>query len=379
MRDGRDVVGVKVIVTIGPERMKPERIDTLTTTSGGATISAALAAPGFLRASATATVNGLRLSDMATIGFSVQDIDASVTSPSDFLPFWRTAIASARRVPLASQLTFREDLSTTSVNVYHVSFQNQREGSRIYGMLSVPKAPGRYPAILTVPGAGVRPYFPNVQLAAKGVVHLVIGIHGIPVDRDSLLYNELRATALAGYAGFGIEDRDKYYYKRVIVGAVRAGDFLMSLPQVDSTRYAVQGGSQGGMLAIAAAALDARVKAIGVAHPAMAEHFAYRRARAGGWPHVFADTTQLLAKPEITATLPYYDTDNFARLVRVPGFYTWGYNDVTVPPTTSYAVYNLIRAPKTLHIVKETGHVQTPDQRARTDAFLLRQLGVPLR
>ena len=282
-------------------------------------------------------------------------------------------------MPLASQLTFREDLSTTSVNEYHVSFQNQREGSRLYGMLSVPNAPGRYPAILTVPSAGVRPYFPNVQLAAKGVVHVAIGIHGIPVDRDSLLHNKLRATALAGYALIGIEDRDKYYCTRVIVGAVRAGDFLMSLPQVYSTRYAVQGGSQGGMLAISAAALDDRVKAIGVAHPAMAEHFACRRGRVGGWPHVFADTSRLLAEPEITATLPYYDTDDFARRVRVPGFYIWGYNDVTVPPTTSDAMYNLITAYKTLHIVKATGHVQTPDQHPRTDAFLLRQLGVPPR
>ena len=120
-----------------------------------------------------------------------------------------------------------------------MSFQNQREGSRLYGMLSIPNAPGRYPAILTVPGAGVRPYFPNPQLAAKGVVHLAIGMHNIPVDRDSPRYNELRATALAGYALFVIEDRDKHYCKRVIVGAVRARDFLMSLPQVDSTRYAV--------------------------------------------------------------------------------------------------------------------------------------------
>lgn len=377
MREGRAVPGVPIIAAIGQERMKPERVDTMVSTTGGVTVTGTLPMPGFLRLSASAVVDGVALSEMVTVGFSVERIDASVSAPADFLTFWQKAIADARRVPLAPRLTLREDLSTRSVNVYHVSFQNQREGSRLYGMLSVPKAPGRYPAMLVVPGAGVRPYFPNPRLADKGVVHLTIGIHGIPVDRDSLLYNELRATALAGYQLSGIEDKDKYYYKRVVVGAVRAGDFLMSLPQVDSSRYVVRGGSQGGMLAIAAAALDSRIKALAVAHPAMAEHFAYRRGRVGGWPHVFADTTRLRAMPEITATLPYYDTDNFARLVRVPGFYTWGYNDVTVPPTTSYAVYNLITAPKTLHIAKETGHVQTPDQVARTDAFLLRQLGVP--
>lgn len=379
VRNGQEVPGARVIVTAGPERMKPERVDTMTAPPGGIRLEAGMTRPGFYRVTAVAEVDGTRLTEMATVGFDVDAIDASVTPPDDFQPFWRKAIADARRVPLAPQLTLREDLSTATVNVYHVSFQNHREGSRLYGMLSVPKAPGRYPAMLVVPGAGVRPYFPNTRLAAQGVVHLAIGIHGIPVDRDSLLYNELRATALSGYQLFGIEDRDKYYYKRVVVGAVRAGDFLMSLPQVDSTRYVVRGGSQGGMLAIATAALDPRVKGLGVAHPAMAEHFGYRRGRVGGWPHVFADTSKLLAKPEITATLPYYDSDNFARLVRVPGFYTWGYNDVTVPPTTSYAVYNLITAPKTRHIAKETGHVQTPDQTARMDRFLLQILGVTTR
>ena len=60
----------------------------------------------------------------------------------------------------------------------------------------------------------------------------------------------------------------------------------------------------------------------------------------------------------------------------MPGFYTWGYNDTTVPPTASYAVYNLITAPKELLIAKETGHFLNAEQMSRTDAFLLRQLGV---
>ena len=135
------------------------------------------------------------------------------------------------------------------MDAYHVSFQNQRAGSRIYGMLSVPARPGRYPAMLVVPGAGVRPYFPSIATARRGVIHLAIGIHGIPVDRDSLLYNELRASALQTYWTYGIEDRDRYYYNRVFVGVLRAGDFIYSLPQFDGTNYVVQGGSQGGGLA----------------------------------------------------------------------------------------------------------------------------------
>ena len=50
--------------------------------------------------------------------------------------------------------------------------------------------------------------------------------------------------------------------------------------------------------------------------------------------------------PEKEKTMAYYDVVNFARLLTVPTYMTWGYNDNTCPPTTSYAVYNVITAPK---------------------------------
>jgi len=243
-------------------------------------------------------------------------------------------------------------------------------------MLSVPARAGKFPAMLVLPGAGVRPYFPDTALARKGVLHLRLGIHGIPVDRDSLLYNELRATALARYWATGIESRDSYYYRRVFAGVVRAGDFIFSLPRFDGTNYVVQGGSQGGGLAVVAGALDRRVKAVAVIHPAMADHFAYLAGQPGGWPHVFADTVGMRAMPEKMETLRYYDVVNFARLLRVPGFYTWGYNDVTVPPTSMYAAYNLVAAPKEVFLVPEVGHFTTREQDDRVRAWVLGKLGV---
>ena len=377
---GRPISGAPLIIQYGAERMRPMRTDTVPSTAEGLVVRAALPQPGFLRLTVRFLVSTSTADTaapvMATVGFSVDAINAYVDAPTDFDTFWQQAITAARRVPLAPQLTPRPDLSTADVEVFHVSFQNHQVGSRLYGMLSVPRRPGRYPAMLVVPGAGVRPYFPNTAMARRGVVHLTIGIHGIPVDRDSLLYNELRATALAGYSGFGAEDRDRYYYKRVFVGVVRAGDFLLSLPQVDTARYAVQGGSQGGALSLVAAALDPRVKAIAVTHPAMGDQQAYRFGRAGGWPHLFQDTTKLVAKALISATIPYYDAVNFARRVRVPGIYSWGFNDLTVPPTSMYAIYNQITAPKDVFVLKELGHVRVPEQARRMDDWLLRQLGV---
>ncbi|MEO5588289.1 MAG: acetylxylan esterase [Gemmatimonadaceae bacterium] len=375
-RSGRTIPGSRVIVEIGAERMKPIRTDTLRFSTGVHILKATRSDAGFLRATATAMIDSATYRGMATAAFSPEKIAATTTMPSDFEEFWARTIEAARRVALKPVMTRLPEWSSPEVDVYHVSFQNDRERSRLYGMLSVPTRAGKFPAILVVPGAGVRPYFPDTAVARLGVIHLRIGIHGIPVDRDSLLYNELRATALDGYWKFGMESRDTYYYKRVFVGVVRAGDFIFSLPKFDGTNYVVQGGSQGGALAIVAGVLDKRVKAISANHPALSDHFAYFAGKPGGWPHIFADTTGMRALPEKEETLRYYDTVNFARLLKVPGVYTWGYNDNTVPPTSAYAFYNLIRAPKELIIAPAAGHFTVPAQDKRTRQWVLGKLGI---
>ncbi|NJD09029.1 MAG: acetylxylan esterase, partial [Gemmatimonadetes bacterium] len=283
LRAGRPIPGARVQVAVGAERMPPQRVDTFDVSSGKATsFRAALPAPGFLRATATAVVDGVTYTQLATAAIAPEEIRTGLTMPADFRAFWDGAIAEARRITLEPVLKEMPERSTADVAVYHVSFRNHRADSRLYGILSLPRAPGKYPAMLVVPGAGVRPYFPDIATARRGVIHLAIGIHGIPVDRDSLLYNELRATALRDYSTAGVEDRDRYYYKRVFVGVVRAGDFIFSLPQFDGTNYVVQGGSQGGGLASIAGALDPRVRAIASSYPAMSDHLGYLEGRAGG-------------------------------------------------------------------------------------------------
>ena len=93
-----------------------------------------------------------------------------------------------------------------------------------------PKKEGKYPAILRVPGAGVRPYFGDISTAEKGFITLEIGIHGVPVNLEPEVYSNLGAGALNGYQNMNLDDRDRYYYKRVYMGCVRANDFLTNLP-----------------------------------------------------------------------------------------------------------------------------------------------------
>jgi cephalosporin-C deacetylase-like acetyl esterase len=239
----------------------------------------------------------------------------------------------------------------------------------------MPKKEGKYPALLQVPGAGIRPYNGDIATAEKGVITLQIGIHGIPVTMEKEVYDNLSAGALNGYPTFNLDNRDLYYYKRVYLGCVRAVDFLHSLPQFNGTSLGVSGGSQGGALSIITAALDNRVKYLVAYYPALSDMTGYLHGRAGGWPHMFAPNNQPLHnKKDKVETIAYYDVVNFARQVKVPGYYSWGFNDEVCPPTSLYAVYNVITAPKELLVVPETGHWTFPEQNEKTDQWMLGQL-----
>lgn len=372
MREGTPVEGVTARYEVGPELMPPTREGTLDLSTGTALVEGGtMDTPGFLRLRVVVDVAGEELEAVGTAGFSPEAIQPVAVLPDDFMAYWENAIAEAREVPLEPEMTRLPDLSTDAVDVFHVSFQNQRRRSRIFGMLSVPTAPGTYPLVLQVPGAGVRPYSPNVGAAERGVIHLAMGIHGVPVNMEPSVYQHLYGGALANYWTFGIGDREAFYYYRVILGVIRAGDFLHSLPQADTTQYGVYGSSQGGMLALVAAALDDRITRLGAIHPAFSDHEGFLHGRAGGWPRLLSDWFPDNRNDQTIEMLRYYDVVNFARYVDVPGFYSWGFNDEVCPPTSMYAAYNSIDAPKDLWVVPETGHWTYDEQWQRILDFLI--------
>ncbi len=375
---GNPLKNVKVVYELGPEKMNPEKRDSMQLSNGVTTIEAGtMKTPGFYRCVVTAEVNGKKYSSLATVGFDPGQIKPAAASPEDFVQFWNNAKADLAKIPMDARMTLLPERSTEKVNVYHVNIQNFRLGSRLYGILCVPKKPGKYPALLRVPGAGIRPYNGDVATAEKGVITLEIGIHGVPVTMDPNVYANLGVGALSGYQAFNLEDRDRYYYKRVYMGCVRANDFLTSLPEFDGSTLGVTGGSQGGALSIVTAALDSRVKFLGAYYPALSDLTGFMIGRAGGWPHLFnKDNVNTGSTPDKVKTTGYYDVVNFARLLKVPGMYSWGFNDVTCPPTSMYASYNVITAPKSLFLALETGHWMYPEQRENMDRWLQKQLKV---
>ncbi|GAB3883120.1 acetylxylan esterase [Spirosoma agri] len=366
----------KLRYEIGPEKMEPTKKETVTLRDGTLALDAGtMKTAGFLRCVATVELDGKEYRGLTTAGFDPQSIKPTVPNPTDFQAFWDKAKADLAAVPIDARMTLLPDRCTELTNVYELNLQNINN-SRFYGILCVPKKEGKYPAILRVPGAGVRPYNGMIAEAEKGFITLEVGIHGVPVTMAPVVYENLARGPLNGYPAANLDDRDRYYYKRVYLGCVRAVDFLAGFPQYDGQNLAVTGGSQGGALSIVTAGLDPRIKWLTAYYPALSDVTGYLNGRAGGWPHLFAGNDLAYNnKPDRIKTTGYYDVVNFARLVNVPGRYSWGFNDEVCPPTSMYAAYNVIPGPKELDTsYKDTGHWTYPEQTEKMTNWLLAQL-----
>lgn len=351
---------VTVDYELGPEMYPTEKKSGVVLKDGTLKLQGVMKTPGFLRCKVKAHVGGRTYEGLATVGYAPEQLQPVTQLPADFQDYWAKTLENARNTPLNPTMTLLPERCTATDNVYHVSFQTKPWGGRFYGILSVPKKEGKYPALLRVPGAGVRPYGGDTYTDPGKVITLEVGIHGIPVTMEQSVYDALASGALGNYWTFGRDNRDNIYYNRVIVGALRAVDFICSLPQYNGKALGVTGSSQGGALSVITAALDPRVTFFAAVHPAMCDHEAFFKKRACGWPHYFYYYGEP-SKKELE-TVRYYDTANFARCLKVPGWFSWGYNDEVCPPTSMYAAYNAVTAPKELHPYLETGHYWYQEQ-----------------
>lgn len=375
IQDGQPVPNAFVKYRIGPEAMTPTIEKTVTLTSPTLTVEGGtLNESGFLRCLATVEMYGKTYRGLATAAFKPEQLQPTIANPNDFDGFWEAGKQALAKIPLDARLTYLPDYSTSKSACYHANLQSIGMGaapSRLYGIFCEPRAEGKYPALLSVPGAGVRPYRGMTEMADKGFITLQIGIHGIPVTMEQVVYDNLGAGAFMGYWTYNMDNRDRYYYKRVYLGCVRANDFLVQHPKFNGKDLMVTGGSQGGALSIITTALDPRVKALAAYYPALSDTTGYLKNRAGGWPHMFRqDGAGSHRTADKIETLGYYDVVNFARRVKVPGLYSWGFNDETCPPTSMYASYNVISAQKQLLLALETGHNTVPEQVEKVNRWL---------
>ena len=311
---------VPIYYEISEDLMKPHKTGNIVLKDGTFKLPlGTLKKAGFLRCKVTVNYQKHKYEDAATIGFSPEELRPTTQRPKDFKDFWDKELKKVAEQPLDPRITLIPEKCTSTVNVYHVGFRNNWAGSRMYGILCVPKDTSKkYPAILKVPGAGMRAYHGEIALASQGVITLEIGIHGIPVNLPNEAYT-IGGGPLLNYHDKGLDYKENYYYKRVYIGCKRAVDFIFSLPEFDGTK-------------------------------------------------------PQYCHPKAIETIRYYNVANFVTDIKVPVFMSFGYNDTTCPPTTSYSVMNKMTCPITPFIVPDSYHFMYPEQREAAVSWALNLL-----
>ena len=336
--------------------------------------------PGFRDLRLSAVVGGKTYKHHVKVGFSVDKIRPFTQEPADFADFWSKNIEDMRRAPLSYSREKAEEYCTDKIDCYLLKINLNRQGQSVYAYLFYPKNAqnGKHPVVLCPPGAGIKTIKEPLRhkyYAENGAIRMEMEIHGLDPRLPKETFDDISKAFNGrenGYLENGLDDRDRYYMKRVYLALVRCIDLLTGLPEWDGRNVIVQGGSQGGALSIVAAGLDSRVTQCIVNHPALADMAAYTDGRTGGYPHF--NKLKGMFNDRTLRTMAYYDVVNFARHVKADVYMTWGYNDDTCPPTTSYAVWNTLTCPKEALITPINEHWTSDETERGQMEWMLKRL-----
>jgi cephalosporin-C deacetylase len=290
--------------------------------------------------------------------------------PADFDAFWAKTLGDARSYPLAPRFE-PCDAGLSTVDVSDVTFAGFG-GQPIKGWFLTPHdvaaspfaRDGRLPCVVEYIGYGGGRGRPLDWLVppSAGYAHLVMDVRGQGSAWRSGDTPDPESDAVTGqFPGFatrGIADPGTYYYRRLITDAVRAVEAARAHPLVDPGRIAVNGGSQGGGLALAVAGLVPDLLLTFADVPFMCH---WRRAMeiTDGDPyHEIVRYCQIHRDhvARVFRTLSYFEGMNFAVRAKSPALFAVGLMDTVCPPSTVFAAYNHYAGPKQIEIYPFNGH-----------------------
>ena len=294
--------------------------------------------PGFYKVTCSfrSEEKNITVSKSMIIGYEPEKIQAPLTKQNDFDKFWSNTLQSLAEVDPEFILTRKTKLDSDTHEVYEVKMLSLG-GVRVAGWYEKPKAVGTFPSLLRVPGYGedMQPTGSSEPLAifsfnVRGHGNSQEDIKGVPSD----------------FWIRGLDDEQGYYYQGAYADCIRAIDFIATRSEVDQQKIAVTGGSQGGGLSLASAALDGRVSLCSPDIPFMCSWKKY--FKISHWPEI---DQWIAAKPERSwektlQTMSYFDTLNLAERIKCPVLLGLGLQDDVCPPATIFAVYNRIPASK---------------------------------
>jgi cephalosporin-C deacetylase len=295
--------------------------------------------------------------------------------PEDFDAYWDRALkeideieAGTALIPSAFQAPFAE--------CFHLYFTGVG-GARVHAKYLRPKnVPAPHPAVLQFHGYSGASGDWWDKLAFVGLGFSVAALDcrgqgGLSEDPGGVRGNTLR-----GHIIRGLDDTpDKLMYRALFLDTVQLAQIVMGLPEVDPGRVCAMGMSQGGGLTLACAALEPRIRRLAPMCPFLCDYQrvwemdlavnAYDELRA--YFRNFDPRHE--REREIFTRLGYIDCQHLAPRIQGEVLMATGLMDEICPPSSQFAAYNKISAPKEMALYPDFAHEGYPGFQDRLYQF----------
>jgi cephalosporin-C deacetylase len=280
-------------------------------------------------------------------------------------------------------------------------------GARIHAQLLRPKsAPAVDPAALSVANkAGKRPagakagerkaaaggapglvmfhgysgnsgdWFAKLGYVAQGFTVAALdcrGQGGRSEDVGGVVGNTLRGHIIRGLD----DEPDKLLFRQIYLDCAQLAGLVMRMPGVDPVRVGATGGSQGGGLTLACAALEPNLKLAAPVFPFLCDYQrvwnmdlaknAYEELRA--FFRLFDPLHQ--REEEIWTRLGYIDCQHLAPRIRARVQMHTGLMDDICPPSTQFAAYNRMTCEREMVLYPDFAHEGLPGKDDRVFRFM---------
>jgi len=189
---------------------------------------------------------------------------------------------------------------------------------------------------------------------------------------------QIKGNTHHGHIIRGLDDPNpkNLLFRHIFLDTAQLARIVMSFPEVDPARVGAMGGSQGGALTLACAALEPRIRLAAPVVPFLCDYKrvwemdltkdAYQELRT--WFRWFDPTHE--REEEVFTRLGYIDLQFLAPRIKADVLFLMSLMDTICPPSTQFAAYNKITALKELVLYPDYGHETLPGQADRIFRFM---------
>ncbi len=300
--------------------------------------------------------------------------------PQNFDTFWEKSLDEMRAIDGHVELIPAE-FQASNAECFHLYFTGVG-GARVHAKLLRPVGvPGPHPAILLFHGytGDSGDWYDKLGYVSEGFIVAALdcrGQAGLSIDNSNVTGNTLHGHIIRGLEDALKGSPEKMLFRQVFIDTAQLARIVMEMPDVDVNRVGAMGGSQGGALTIACAALEPRIKRTVPVYPFLSD---YKRV----WEMDQAKDAYLelqeyfrhsdpmhRLEEQVFEQLGYIDIQFLAPRIRAEVLWAIGLMDTVCPPSTQFAVFNKIASPKTMAVYPDFGHEPLPGFNDRAFQFL---------